>query len=55
MEYKFDSIDDINSSKETWKIKARIIRLWTMPNYLGGNFTQSIQLVLLDDKVFVKL
>ncbi|KAL2905956.1 Replication protein A 70 kDa DNA-binding subunit C [Bienertia sinuspersici] len=43
-------INDLTPINKNWKIKARIIRLWEVPNYNNPNVVVSIELVLVDEK-----
>ena len=47
----YDCLDDVTPAKETWRIKARIIRLWKVPVYNCNDQTNSIEVVLQDEKV----
>ena len=46
-----DCIGDVTPAKETWRIKARIIRLWKVPVYNCPSQVNSIEAVLQDEKV----
>ncbi|KAL2906391.1 Adenine phosphoribosyltransferase, partial [Bienertia sinuspersici] len=47
----YSMLSDITPEKESWKIKVRIIRLWYQPAYNNPNVTESLELVLVDQKV----
>ena len=44
-------VTDINPNKKEWRIKVRVIRLWTMPNYINPDETNSIEMVLMVERV----
>ena len=48
-------LSDVNPTKENWKIKVRVSRLFTMPSYYNQSSAGTIELVLLDEKVIQKL
>ncbi|ONK64615.1 uncharacterized protein A4U43_C07F27980 [Asparagus officinalis] len=50
MAQKYNFVNDINALKETWKIKVRLIRLWTRQSLKNLNDIYSIRMALLDEK-----
>ena len=52
MDLRIDFVQDLSLVKESWKIKVRIIGLWR-PSYNNKEITNSLELVLLDDKVCI--
>ena len=52
MAKKYGFVDDIDNSKEAWKILAKIIRLWTTPYFNNPNSIYTDEMVLTDEKVF---
>lgn len=51
MTLQYNFVDDITPNKETWRIKVRIIRTWRRPNFNNPNEENSIEMVLMDEKV----
>jgi hypothetical protein len=51
MSSSFDSVRDIKSEKENWRIKVRVVRIWNVPSFLNPEQPNSIEMVLVDDKV----
>lgn len=47
----FDSLSDIKPGREAWRIRVRAVRLWKVPAFLSPGQTNSIEMVLVDDKV----
>jgi hypothetical protein len=47
----FDSLSDIKPGRDTWRIQARVLRLWRVPAFLNPKDTNSIEIVLIDEKV----
>ncbi|KAJ1388607.1 Nucleic acid-binding, OB-fold [Sesbania bispinosa] len=43
-------IADINSSKESWHIVARVIRLWKIPNFNNAKIPLALEMVLCDER-----
>lgn len=50
MSSSFDSVRDIKSEKENWRIKVRVVRIWNVPSFLNLEQPNSIEMVLVDDK-----
>ncbi|KAL2906383.1 Argininosuccinate synthase [Bienertia sinuspersici] len=47
----YSMLSDITPEKESWKMKVRIIQLWYQPAYNNPNVTESLELVLVDQKM----
>ncbi|XP_061347837.1 uncharacterized protein LOC133293306 [Gastrolobium bilobum] len=47
---KYDFIKDLNPTKEEWKIKARVVRTWKVPNFQQKKFDDNVEMILLDEK-----
>ncbi|XP_021745324.1 replication factor A protein 1-like [Chenopodium quinoa] len=46
----FTMISDLTPLKESWRIKARIVRLWYQPDYSNIKKINSLELILVDEK-----
>lgn len=46
------AIDDIVAGKIDWKIRVRIVNLWKIPDFNKPKEASSIELLLLDEKVW---
>jgi hypothetical protein len=51
MDRSFDSLSEIVPGKDGWRIKVRILRIWEVPTFLRPDQTNSLEMVLIDDKV----
>lgn len=52
MENSFNSVSEIVPGlKDGWKIKVRILRLWEVPAFLKPNQANSIEMVLIDERL----
>lgn len=51
MDRSFDSLSEIVPDRDGWRIKVRILRLWEVPTLLRPDQTNSLEMVLIDDKV----
>lgn len=51
MDTKLSYLDEIAPGKIDWKFQARIIHLWNVPNMKNREEVQSIEMLLLDEKV----
>ena len=47
----YNFISKINLDKETWKILAKIIRLWKLNPNNSAHEAKALQMVLLDEKL----
>ena len=50
---KCDFIDDLQGEKETWHIIAKVVRKWYGQNFGGSKIPFTLDMVLMDSKVFV--
>ncbi|KEH19428.1 animal RPA1 domain protein, partial [Medicago truncatula] len=50
MDRSFDSLSEIVPDRDGWRIKVRILRLWEVPTLLRPDQTNSLEMVLIDDK-----
>jgi hypothetical protein len=48
---KFIMLGDIGAAKENIRIKVRVLRMWKVPTFMNPYETNSIELVLVDEKV----
>lgn len=46
----FDCLSDIKPGKEAWRIRVRVVRLWKVPGFLNPGQTNSLEMVLVDEK-----
>jgi len=51
MERSFDSLFENVPGKDGWRIKVRILRIWEVPTFLRPDQTNSLEMVLIDEKV----
>jgi hypothetical protein len=47
----FDSVSAVSPGREGWRLKVRVLRLWEVPIFLNPEQPNSIEMVLIDDKV----
>ncbi|XP_074306079.1 uncharacterized protein LOC141641306 [Silene latifolia] len=47
---RFNFIKDVNNTKETWRLKVRVIRLYDVPSWTNLKETSRIEMVFLDEK-----
>ncbi|MCH82797.1 replication factor A protein, partial [Trifolium medium] len=50
MDPTFDMLCDVLPGRETWRVKVRVIRVWKVPNFLNHDQTNSVEMVLIDEK-----
>jgi hypothetical protein len=50
---KFDCVADIVPENENVRIKVRVIRLWKVAGFLNPSEVNSLEMVLVDEKVSV--
>lgn len=50
---KRDLIVDISPTKENWNIVARVLRLWVMTDFDKHKAPLSVEMVLVDDTIFL--
>ncbi|XP_074288925.1 uncharacterized protein LOC141614069 [Silene latifolia] len=46
----FNFIKDVNNTKETWRLKVRVIKLYDVPSWTNPKETSRIEMVFLDEK-----
>jgi hypothetical protein len=51
METKFDNLCDVNPARESWFIQVRVIRLWKVYSVMRPDQLDSVEMVLIDQKV----
>lgn len=51
MASRVNFISEIVPGKINWKLEVRIIRLWTLPEKKNPLNTNSLEMILLDEKV----
>jgi len=51
MEKSIDCLADIALGRENWRIKVRVLRMWVVPAFLKPDETNSLEMVLIDQKV----
>jgi hypothetical protein len=49
----FDMLGVIYPGREAWSIKVRVISLWTVNSVFRANQINSLEMVLIDEKVLV--
>jgi len=50
---KFDSLAGVVPGRETWRIKVRVLRMWRVLAFFNPTDTNSIEMVLVDEKVLL--
>jgi len=53
MENVFHSISEIAPGKDGWRIKVRVLRVWEVPTFMKPDQTNSLEMVLIDEKVIL--
>lgn len=53
MENSFDSLCDVLPGRETWRIKVCVDRLWAVQTFMKHDQINSLEMVLVDEKVDV--
>jgi hypothetical protein len=51
MSHFFDKLGVIYPRRKTWRIKVRVISLWTVKSVFRANQINSLEMVLIDEKV----
>jgi hypothetical protein len=51
MSRMFDMLGVIYPGREDWRIKVRVISLWTVKSVFRANQINSLEMVLIDEKV----
>jgi hypothetical protein len=49
----FDMLGVIYPRRKVWRIKVRVISLWTVKSVFRANQINSLEMVLIDEKVLV--
>lgn len=52
MAHHIDFINNVSTDRKSWNLKVRIIRLWERTNYYNPKQVTSLEMVLVDEKVF---
>ncbi|CAJ2652163.1 unnamed protein product [Trifolium pratense] len=50
MDRAFDTLASVCSGKESWRIKVRVLRLWSVCSFMKPEQVISLEMVLIDDK-----
>lgn len=48
---KFDMLSEIVAGRENICIKVRVLRMWKVPTFMNPSETNTLELVLVDEKV----
>jgi hypothetical protein len=51
MESVFHSVSEIAAGKDGWRIRVRVLRMWEVPTFMKPDVTNSLEMVLIDEKV----
>jgi len=51
MENSFDLLSAVLPGREGWRFKVRVLRMWEVPSFLNPEQPNSIEMVLIDEKV----
>jgi hypothetical protein len=41
----------VSPGKESWRLKVRVLRLWSVASFMRPDQVNSIEMVLIDEKV----
>ncbi|GAU19045.1 hypothetical protein TSUD_193820 [Trifolium subterraneum] len=55
MESSFDLVLEVQPGREAWRIKVRVLRIWEVPSFLNPTQANSVEMVLIDEKIKIKL
>jgi hypothetical protein len=47
----FDKFSDINSSKSSWNIKGKVLRLWVVKDFNRNEIPFSVEMIIMDYEV----
>ncbi|KAH9612244.1 hypothetical protein KSS87_000977 [Heliosperma pusillum] len=47
---RFNLIRDVDNTKETWRLKVQVIRLYSVPSWLNPKETNRIEMIFCDEK-----
>lgn len=50
MDDVFNPVSEIATAKDGWRIKVRVVRLWEVPTFMKPDQTNSLEMVLIDEK-----
>jgi hypothetical protein len=53
MDKSIDCLCDIVPGRESWRIKVRVLRMWEVPTFLKPDQANSVEMVLIDEKVYL--
>ena len=53
MANRCDPLEKITPVRECWRIKVRVIRLWTLPSFNNPESISSLEMVVMDEFVSV--
>ncbi|RYR62728.1 hypothetical protein Ahy_A04g020456 [Arachis hypogaea] len=45
----FDMISKMHPSREAWRLKVRVLRLWVVPSFGNHDVPNSMEMILLDE------
>jgi hypothetical protein len=48
----FDMLGLVSPGKESWRFKVRVLRLWSVASFMKPDQVNSIEMVLIDEKVY---
>jgi hypothetical protein len=48
----FDMLGPVSPGKESWRFKVRVLRLWSVASFMKPDQVNSIEMVLIDEKVY---
>ncbi|WJX79739.1 hypothetical protein P8452_62830 [Trifolium repens] len=47
----FDMVGLVSPGKESWRFKVRVLQLWSVASFMKPDQVNSIEMVLIDEKV----
>jgi hypothetical protein len=47
----FDKFSDVNSTKSSWNVKGKVIRLWVVKDFNRNVIPFSVEMILMDSEV----
>ncbi|MCH80683.1 replication factor A protein, partial [Trifolium medium] len=50
MDKAFDTLGSVSTGKESWRIKVRVLRLWSVYSFMKPDQVNSLEMVLIDEK-----
>jgi hypothetical protein len=53
MDSSFDLLSSVVLGRDSWRLKVRVARMWSVSSFLKPELTNSIEMVLVDEKVFI--